>query len=425
MEGERRGKRIIEDESIQQETIREEHNLGHFGRDAIYSKLYDERGIWWPKMRQRIQNEIAKCDACARFVVAKHGFKPADYIISKGIWNHIQIDCASFPESEDGYNTLLVVIDVFSGFVLLFPMKGQEASTVAKNLWKAFSLFGLPDILQSDNGPEFRSKIIEELNNLMNINHRFIVPYNPRCDGKVERAIETIKSIIKKLLQGADIHWPKYLALAQFSVNNKISSLTNSTPFSLMFGRQSRPLNGSESSNELMTEEQWKEFQDKIIRIVYPAILERTKRKKIEMTEKLNQQQRQLKPNEFPDGCQVLILDPTRKDKNQAKYVGPYVVIAKDLNNNLVLKEAHENGDLLKRRVTPDQAKLYQPDPSAPALYEVEKILDYKAENEKNYYLTHWKGYSSVDSTWEPEENFLDTKFIRDFHKVNKKKSRK
>ena len=422
MEGERRGKRIIEDESIQQEIIREEHRLGHFGRDAIYSKLYSERGIWWPNMRQRIHNEIAKCNACARFVVAKHGFKPADYIISKGIWSHIQIDCASFPESEEGFNTLLVAIDVFSGFILLFPMIGQEAKTVAKNLWSAFSLFGLPEILQSDNGPEFRSKIIAELTELMKITHRFIVPYNPRCDGKVERAIETIKSIIKKLLQGADIHWPKFIPFAQFSFNNKISSLTNSTPFSLMFGRQARPLSDSESGSEPMTEEEWKEFQDKINRIVYPAILDRTKRKKIKMVEKLNENQRQLRPDEFPDGSKVMIIDPTRKDKNQAIYVGPYEVIAKDLNKNLVLKEDHENGKLLNRRVTPDQAKHYLPDPDASPVFEVENILDHKRENNINFYLTHWKGYSSADATWEPENNFLDTKIIREFHSGRRKK---
>ena len=425
MEGERRGKRIIEDESIQLEIIREEHHLGHFGRDAIYSKLYSEHGIWWPNMRQRIHNEIAKCDACARFVVAKHGFKPADYIISKGIWSHIQIDCASFPESKDGFNTLLVIIDVFSGFILLFPMKGQEAKMVAKNLWSTFSLFGLPDILQSDNGPEFRSKIIAELTELMKINHRFIIPYNPRCDGKVERAIETIKSIIKKLLQGADIHWPEFIPLAQFSFNNKISSLTNSTPFSLMFGRQGRPLPDSESKSEPMTEEEWKEFQDKINRIIYPAILDRTKRKKMKMTEELNKKQRQLRPDEFPDGSKVMILDPSRKDKNQALYVGPYKVITKDLNNNLVLIEDHENGKILGRKVTPDQAKHYFPDPDASPLYEVEEILDHKKENNITFYLTHWKGYSSADATWEPENNFLDTKIIREFHsKKNNKRNR-
>ena len=190
-----------------------------------------------------------------------------------------------------------------------------------------------------------------------------------------------------------------------------------------MFGRQARPLSDSESGSEPMTEKEWKEFQDKINRIVYPAILDRTKRKKIKMVEKLNENQRQLRPDEFPDGSKVMIIDPTRKDKNQAIYVGPYEVIAKDLNKNLVLKEDHENGKLLNRRVTPDQAKHYLPDPDASALFEVENILDHKRENNINFYLTHWKGYSSADATWEPENNFLDTKIIREFHSGRRKKN--
>lgn len=204
MEGERRGKRIIHDEEEQIRLINEEHQIGHFGRDAIFNKLSDEAGLWWPGMREQIQNEVLKCDACVRFNVAKHGFKPAEFIISTGVWNHIQMDCASFPESEDGYTTLLTIVDIFSGFVILFPMKGHTAETVAEKLWITFSLFGLPSILQSDNAPEFRSKVLAELNSLLKVETRFIAPWNPRCDGKVERAIGTVKSVIKKLLQGAE-----------------------------------------------------------------------------------------------------------------------------------------------------------------------------------------------------------------------------
>lgn len=37
--------------------------------------------------------------------------------------------------------------------------------------------------------------------------------------------------------------------------------------------------------------------------------------------------------------------------------------------------------------------------------YEVDEILDYKCIKHRKYYLIKWKGYSSVDNTWEPLSN--------------------
>ena len=68
--------------------------------------------------------------------------------------------------------------------------------------------------------------IIRTLIKLTGIDHRLISPYNPRADGKVERSIGTVMSIIKKLLHGSNEHWPVFVPSAQFFFNNKVSSLT-------------------------------------------------------------------------------------------------------------------------------------------------------------------------------------------------------
>jgi len=38
-------------------------------------------------------------------------------------------------------------------------------------------------------------------------------------------------------------------------------------------------------------------------------------------------------------------------------------------------------------------------------LFEVDKILDKKIENNKVYYLVSWKGYGLDENSWEPSEN--------------------
>jgi hypothetical protein len=39
--------------------------------------------------------------------------------------------------------------------------------------------------------------------------------------------------------------------------------------------------------------------------------------------------------------------------------------------------------------------------------YEVEQILDNKRVSEKPYYLMKWKGYNTLENTWEPIKNLI------------------
>ena len=77
------------------------------------------------------------------------------YITADGPWFHIQIDhlCSS-SQSSDGYTALLVIIDVFTSFadpaclsslpMLMSSLESSGLSSVP---------FGMPKIIQSDNGP--------------------------------------------------------------------------------------------------------------------------------------------------------------------------------------------------------------------------------------------------------------------------------
>lgn len=47
-------------------------------------------------------------------------------------------------------------------------------------------------------------------------------------------------------------------------------------------------------------------------------------------------------------------------------------------------------------------------------LYEVEHILKMKIKDDKRYFRVKWVGYSSLQNTWEPEEN-LNSKLINAF----------
>ena len=424
-------------ESNRIKIIEEEHVLGHFGREAIFKKLWS-KNLWWPKMREDIQTVVNNCDACNRFTVTKSGFNRASFITSDGPWEHVQIDCSvHLPISPDGFTVLLVIIDVFTGFIILRPLKTNSADIVARKLWKVFAIFGIPKILQSDNGSEFSNEIIRILVKLVGIEHRFISPYNPRADGKVERAIGTITSIIKKLLHGSVNHWPLFVSFAQLTFNQKISSLTGSTPFSLMFGRKFNELadytNINNESDEIKTIslDDWKVHQEKILSIIYPAIYDKIKLSKDKMVKSLDKHRRVLKQNAIPPGAVVMLVDPKyinapgKKPKWEPKYVGPYTVVRRADNGAYVLKYA--NGDLLDRHIPPDQMKLIsrtvRKSKRDDAIHVIELIIKHRGKPGNYQYLVKWKGYGPSYNSWEPAASFLDDHYIKEYWKQYNQRS--
>jgi len=139
--------------------------------------------------------------------------------------------------STDGYDTMLVIVDVMTKYAILNCLKGKGMVEVARTTWEVLAIFGIPKIIQSDNGSEFVNQLIEELTKLNGIEHRTISPYNPRANVQVERTNRTIETMLCKELQGAMHEWPDFVPYVQLAYNAKISSTTGSTPFALMFGR--------------------------------------------------------------------------------------------------------------------------------------------------------------------------------------------
>lgn len=64
------------------------------------------------------------------------------------------------PQVARNYKYLLVFVDTFFGWVEAFPTWTEKASEVAHDLLKdIIPRFGLPNILQSDNGSAFYLKL--------------------------------------------------------------------------------------------------------------------------------------------------------------------------------------------------------------------------------------------------------------------------
>jgi transposase InsO family protein len=146
------------------------------------------------------------------------------------------IDMQCMP--DDGYKWIMVYQDHFSKFIMLRPLRAKEAIEVARGLISVFSVLGVPLILQSDNGKEFRNKVITSLKSLwpeMSFVHGR--PRNPQSQGSVERCNADIKKMLASWMrENKSKRWSIGLDFVQLKKNHCAHRGIGCTPYKAVFG---------------------------------------------------------------------------------------------------------------------------------------------------------------------------------------------
>lgn len=157
------------------------------------------------------------------------------------------VSMASLPASIDGdtYKYIMSVIDIFSRFVFLRPLQTKESAEVAEHLLDIYNEHGPPEILQSDQGTEFKG-VVKTICESLNVRIIKSAAYSPQTQGKDERSHRTWKEKVKfDILNGHhdDLNWVEYLPEYQKLYNESPhSSLGFLSPFEVYFGRPSNRL---------------------------------------------------------------------------------------------------------------------------------------------------------------------------------------
>ncbi|CAF1467466.1 unnamed protein product [Didymodactylos carnosus] len=218
--------------------------VSHGGRHKTVSVL-NSHYSWIPRFCVEIF--LKHCIPCqTRKPIKQHIVsKP---IISLGVMTRPQIDLIDMRTRPDTmvpdivYNWILNCIDHFSKFSLAFPLKNKSADEVAMKLRELFFVFGPPRLLHSDNGREFIVNVITELKklfpDLVFVRGR---PRHPRSQGCIERANGVLCDALGKWMPtNNSSHWSEGLLPVMYGINTRISSVTKTTPYQVMFGQPPR-----------------------------------------------------------------------------------------------------------------------------------------------------------------------------------------
>jgi hypothetical protein len=389
------------------------HALGHFGTNAMVKHIHGLNKTW-PHLAKDCLEYVQRCQECQRVNIARKGYHPMTAVHAQLPGEHMAIDLAGpFPVQSDGNEFLLIVVDVCTRFVILEPIPNKATLTIAKALFRLFSIIGFPRVLQSDNGREFVSDVMKSMTETMGVQHRLVTPYHPRGNGVAENHVKTACNIIRKEVKDKKDSWARHVPMAQLAMNARVVALHNSSPFSLFFARRYNGLsNFSDEKGGITSHEELSKRLEYMTEIVFPAIQTKARETQRRMIERFN---RTVLHNEFPDGAKVMSLDPIKGDKLSPRYEGPYTVVQRTTGGSYVLRDG--TGELLQRKFAPSQLKLVLDDFEDTVTYEVEKILDHRdVPGEGVEYHVKWKGFKEL--TWEPQKNFVERRCIADYWKT-------
>lgn len=209
------------------------------------------------------------------------------------------------------------------------PVPNHEAKTIANELLKFITIFGIPECILSDQGTDFTSNTIKELNKLFKIKHILSSPYHPQTNGSLERSHLTLKEYLKHYINERHTDWDEYVSLAMFTYNTHFHKSTNFTPHELLFGHKAVIPNTLNSKPEFKyTYDDYysilKLRLQKSFEIARENILKSKENSKVNYDKKIKMYQ-------YKIGEKVLVQNknfkPGISKKLQPNYKGPYKII--------------------------------------------------------------------------------------------------
>ena len=210
---------------------------GHAGRTKTIHRLSSR--VYWPKMRKDVYKYVQECNLCQQF---KYNTQPLSMPMQLHMvnepWNTVGIDLMGpLPITQRQKQFLLVVVDYFTRWVEIFPLRTTTADVIANVIInEVFCRYGMPSFILSDNGPQFVADLFREVCHSLGIRQKLTASYHPQTN-MTERVNRTLKQQIRIYAHQNQKIWDKEIQKLAFAIRTSINETTGETPAFLNFGR--------------------------------------------------------------------------------------------------------------------------------------------------------------------------------------------
>lgn len=306
---------------------------GHLGQKKTRERVWQE--FYWPGIVGDVKRYCMSCDTCqktspkGRTKRVQLGKMP----IIETAFKRVAVDIVGpiTPMSDSKKRYILVMVDYATRYPEAVAVKDIKAETIAEALWNFWTRLGLPDEILTDRGTQFTSDLMKEVNDLLSIKGLKTTPWHPQTNGLVERFNATLKQMLKKLAIEQPEKWDQYIPALLFAYREVPQESLGFSPFELLYGRTVKgPMR---VLRQMWTEEETNDEMKTTAEYVTDL------RNRIEETCQIareNLAKASLRQSRFYNkharsrvlsvGMKVLLLLPTKHNKLELAWKGPYTV---------------------------------------------------------------------------------------------------
>ncbi len=217
------------------------HLLGaHLGTEKTYECIL--RRFYWPGVKRAVEDYCRQCATCQKTspkVIYRNPLVPLPIIETP--FHRIAMDILGpLPKSSQGHRYILVILDYATRYPEVIPLRAATAKAVARETFLLFSRVGIVEEILTDQGTCFMSKVLKEMCKFLKVSQIRTSVYHPQTDGLVESFNQTLKQMLRKVIEVDGKNWDQLLPYVLFSIREVPQSSTGFLPFELLYGRRPR-----------------------------------------------------------------------------------------------------------------------------------------------------------------------------------------
>lgn len=211
---------------------------GHIGARKV-AKMLAENFVC-KGLSHIIGQAVSVCDSCQRNKYSNRGSAaPMQNIIPEKPGDLLSIDFyGPLPVARGGVKYILVTIDAFSKYVVLYAIKKANSATVINKIFGNYiPNYGKPRRIQCDHGTQFTG--VQWAKKLEEENVKLVFSSIRHPQGNiVERVNRELGRFFRTFVGNQHTNWPKFIPIIHTCINETMHESTEFTPIELHFNRQ-------------------------------------------------------------------------------------------------------------------------------------------------------------------------------------------
>lgn len=228
---------IVVPDLMQLNIIRRAHDQGHFKYAKLEAMISKEFFI--PQLQSKVKDV---CDNCVECILIEKKSGKQQGLLHPIPKEPLPLDTfhidhlGPMTSTNRMYNHVLAIVDAFTKFVWLFPVKSTTAAETLRKLKMVTDVFGNPRRIITDKGSAFTSNDFREFCEEENIELVLCTTGVPRGNGQVERINRIVIAVLGKISIDNPDKWYVHLGDVQKFLNKSFQRSIKMTPFELMVG---------------------------------------------------------------------------------------------------------------------------------------------------------------------------------------------